>query len=100
MNKNTGVQKMKTKKLAQGWYQVNYNNKKFEIENVETQFGMEWELREITLVQPLPIREFNQETGLCDGKIVEGTDKPYEENEWVTTLDTLKECKEVILENY
>lgn len=91
---------MKTKKLAQGWYEVTYNNKKFEIGNVQTQFGWEWELREINLVQPLPIREFNPETGLCDGKIVEGTDKPYEENEWVTTLDTLKECKEVILEKY
>ena len=91
---------MKTTKLAQGWYQVDYNNQKFEIENVETQFGMEWELREITLVQPLPIREFNPETGLCDGNIIAGTDKPYEETEWVTTLDTLKECKEVILEKF
>ena len=98
MNKNKENLKMKTKKLAQGWYEVTYNNKKFQIENVQTQFGWEWELKEVLIREAIPIRELNPETGLLDGKIVAGTDQPWEDLEWVTTLDTLKECKQVILE--
>ena len=66
---------MKTKKIAAGVYEIEYANKIFNIDNIETQFGWEWIVHEV----------------------VQNND--YKENVWWNTLDTLKDCKEYIKEN-
>jgi len=89
MNKNTGVNKMKTKKVDYGYYRIDYNNQTFEARNVKTDFGWEWILELIELVEPHKfLTPQNIEV------------EPYENAEWINTVPTLKECKEIILEKF
>ena len=90
--------KMKTKKIASGFYNIFHNGHKFECSNIPTQFGWEWALALVETHKSL-VREYDE--SYPNGyRVVLSDTETFETTEWVTTLDTLKECKQVVLENF
>mgnify|MGYP001193945172 CR=1 FL=1 len=89
---------MKVKKIASGFYNIFHNGHKFECENIQTDFGWEWALALVEINKCL-IREYDKSNS-NDYKVVVSETETFETTEWVTTLDTLRECKEVVLKNF
>jgi len=86
---------MKTKKICNGYYRVEHNDLIFEIRNVETHYGWEWILELVIINQPLNINYSDAST-----KVLNPVTEAFETTEWVNTLPTLKDCKQVILEKF
>jgi hypothetical protein len=91
MNKNKENLKMKTTKIVAGNYEVIYNGHKFEIMNIETMFGKEWQIYEVILNQPLNIN-----SDIIQPLVTE----PFETSEPLDIYPTLSSAKESIVRGY
>jgi hypothetical protein len=91
MNKNKENLKMKTTKIVAGNYEVIYNGHKFEIMNIETMFGKEWQIYEVILNQPLNIN-----SDIIQPLVTE----PFETSEPLDIYPTLSSAKESIIRGY
>tara|TARA_R100000315_G_scaffold25941_1_gene10013 strand:- start:150 stop:449 length:300 start_codon:yes stop_codon:yes gene_type:complete len=83
--------KMKTTKIVAGNYEVIFNGHKFQIINVETMFGMEWQINEVILNQPL-----NIDSGIVERLVTE----PFETSEPLDIYPTLSSAKDSIVRGY
>ena len=82
---------MKTTKIVAGNYEVIYNGHKFEIMNIETMFGKEWQIYEVILNQPLNIN-----SDIIQPLVTE----PFETSEPLDIYPTLSSAKESIVRGY
>jgi hypothetical protein len=89
---------MKVKKIAIGFYEIYHNGHKFECSNIPTQFGWEWALALVEINKSLVrIEDANNPRGY---RVELSDTETFETTEWITTLDTLKECKQVVLDKF